>query len=227
MALHGRNFGFCERRTQALRASRRLWHSMDASYLLSYHHLRWPYSDMGLRDLLPVPRMDRRTRSKDSSKADSTEGARVANLAVLPHSEPDLRIGSSILPESGSSTSHSKESDSTWAALFPVAHLTIFSPNSGDRTISERFRSVFSKKESKRPHISNNPSDPGAAGDSGSGWKSTAYSTTKLAINMVKESSDVFPPLKSVAAGLSAILDHCDVQFISLIPLHALYSRLS
>ena len=32
---------------------------------------------------------------------------------------------------------------------------------------------------------------------------------------MVKESSDVFPPLKSVAGGLSAILDHCEVNSIS------------
>ena len=41
--------------------------------------------------------------------------------------------------------------------------------------------------------------------------KSTAYATTRLAIQMVKESSDGFPPLKSVAGGLSAILNHCDV----------------
>jgi len=49
-------------------------------------------------------------------------------------------------------------------------------------------------------------------------WKSiasTAYATTKLAIHLVKESSDVFPPLKSVAGGLWAILDHCEVRFIS------------
>ena len=48
-----------------------------------------------------------------------------------------------------------------------------------------------------------------------SNWGSTAYATTKLAINLVKESADVFPPLKSVAGGLSAILDHCDVRFTS------------
>ena len=50
---------------------------------------------------------------------------------------------------------------------------------------------------------------------SGSSWGSTAYSTTKLTINVVKEVADAFPPLKAVAGGLSVILDHCDVQYIS------------
>ena len=54
-----------------------------------------------------------------------------------------------------------------------------------------------------------------AAPESGSDWKSTAYATTKLAIDLVKETSDAFPPLKAVAAGLSAILNHCDVSFVS------------
>ena len=58
--------------------------------------------------------------------------------------------------------------------------------------------------------------DQKAAPESGSDWKSTAYATTKLAIDLVKETSDAFPPLKAVAAGLSAILDHCDVRSISL-----------
>ena len=51
--------------------------------------------------------------------------------------------------------------------------------------------------------------------ESGSDWKSTAYATTKLAIDLVKETSDAFPPLKAVAAGLSVILNHCDVRSIS------------
>ena len=56
---------------------------------------------------------------------------------------------------------------------------------------------------------------PGVVRESKSDWKSTTYATTKLAINLVKESSDAFPPLKSVVGGLSAILDHCDVRFVS------------
>ena len=57
--------------------------------------------------------------------------------------------------------------------------------------------------------------DQKAAPESGSDWKSTAYATTKLAIDLVKEASDAFPPLRAVAGGLSAILNHCDVRFIS------------
>ena len=40
---------------------------------------------------------------------------------------------------------------------------------------------------------------------------STAYVSAKVVIDLVKESSDVFPSLKSTASGLSAILKHCDV----------------
>ena len=58
--------------------------------------------------------------------------------------------------------------------------------------------------------------DPGAAPETESDWKSTAYATTELVIDLVKESADAFPPLKSVVGGLSAILAHCDVRFISL-----------
>ena len=41
--------------------------------------------------------------------------------------------------------------------------------------------------------------------------KSTVYATTKLAINLVKESLNALPPLKSVVGGLLAILNHCEV----------------
>jgi len=50
-----------------------------------------------------------------------------------------------------------------------------------------------------------------------SSWMSTAYSSTKVVIDVVKESSDVFPPLKSVASGLAALLKHYDVRSTSLI----------
>ena len=46
--------------------------------------------------------------------------------------------------------------------------------------------------------------------------ESTVYATVKLVINLLKESSDAFPPLKSAMGGLSAILSHHDVRPISL-----------
>jgi hypothetical protein len=53
--------------------------------------------------------------------------------------------------------------------------------------------------------------DRGAANEDRSSWKSTAYSSTEVVIDAVRESSDVFPPLKSVAGGLAAVLKHYDV----------------
>lgn len=44
-------------------------------------------------------------------------------------------------------------------------------------------------------------------------WKHTASSAAKLLVRTVERTSDVFPPLKSVAAGLCAILDNCEVRF--------------
>ena len=53
--------------------------------------------------------------------------------------------------------------------------------------------------------------DEGAVNQNGSSWMSAAYSSTKVVIDVVKESSDVFPPLKSAASGLAAVLKHFDV----------------
>ena len=46
-----------------------------------------------------------------------------------------------------------------------------------------------------------------------SDWKHTTSSAAKLFLRMVKETSDAFPPLKSVAGGLCAILENCEVRF--------------
>lgn len=44
---------------------------------------------------------------------------------------------------------------------------------------------------------------------------STAYNGTKLVLDVFKESADVFPPLKSVIGGLTKLLEHYDVSFVS------------
>ena len=43
------------------------------------------------------------------------------------------------------------------------------------------------------------------------GWKTTAYSGVKMALEVVRESSDVFVPFKSAVGGLSALLKQYDV----------------
>ena len=44
------------------------------------------------------------------------------------------------------------------------------------------------------------------------GWKHTAYAGTKIALEVVRESSDMFLPLKGVVGGLTALLKHYDVS---------------
>ena len=94
-------------------------------------------------------------------------------------------------------------------------------------TVSNQIPSVPGRDQSSLQKSSDHAVDPGAAPESKSNWNSTAYAATKLAINIVKESSDVFPPLKSVVGGLSAILDHCEVRWISPRLCRPWYSQLS
>lgn len=46
----------------------------------------------------------------------------------------------------------------------------------------------------------------------GTGWKMSTWNATKLALDVVRESSDVLPALKSVAGGLSALISHAEVS---------------
>jgi hypothetical protein len=189
--------------------------SHEADYPLSSHHLHLIYTNlhrpsdnMKWRDFLSIPKKHRRTRSKARSELDPIEASSEADLAVPRPTEstPDLRIGTSTLPTPDPLISGDQKPSGMRATAFQTIHLTILPSNIDE----DPNRSVPSDV-----HLT---VDPVAAHENKSTWKSTAYSTTKLAINMVKESSDVFPPLKSVVGGLSAILQHCDVRSISLTP---------
>ena len=46
-------------------------------------------------------------------------------------------------------------------------------------------------------------------------WRSTASSSAKLVLRAVRDSSDAFGPLKSVAGGLCFILENCEVRCLS------------
>lgn len=50
-----------------------------------------------------------------------------------------------------------------------------------------------------------------APGEKKSNWKSTASATANLLLRGVRDSADVFGPLKSVAGGLCFILENCEV----------------
>ena len=96
-----------------------------------------------------------------------------------------------------------------------MVHLTIL-PHNSDNAAHHPVQSVIGTGQDEP---SAKPSEravkPSGTDENGANWGSTAYATTRLAINLVKESADVFPLLKSVAGGLSAILLHCDVRFTS------------
>jgi len=164
----------------------------EVNYLLSAHHLHRPSNDMGLRDFLSLPKGHRRSRSKARSEIGSIEGQGEADLVAHQRpaeSTPDLRIGSSTSPTSNPLTSRDRESNSTRAPSPRMIYLTaLYSRNVDRSSISDRFRSVFSKS------------------------KPLASSTAKLLLRGVKESADAFPPLKSVAGGLCFILDNCEVR---------------
>ena len=68
---------------------------------------------------------------------------------------------------------------------------------------------------SKPAKLSGPNIDPTAAYQNEPDWKSTLHASAGLVIDVVKESSDVFTPLKAVAGGLSAILKHYDVRRVN------------
>ena len=86
--------------------------------------------------------------------------------------------------------------------------------NTDPDTVSDQILSIPGEDQGSLPKSSDDAAGSGATPGRTSDWKSTTYAATKLAINLVKESSDAFPPLKSVVGGLSAILDHCDIRSI-------------
>ena len=56
-----------------------------------------------------------------------------------------------------------------------------------------------------------------AASDEKSNWRSTAVATAKLLLRGVRDSADVFGPLKSVAGGLCFVLENYEVRSSTLI----------
>jgi len=83
------------------------------------------------------------------------------------------------------------ESESTWATPFQSPPLT---DDAANPAVPGPIRVGASTSKDK------------------SEWKHTVSSAAKLTLRAVREASDAFPPLKSVAGGLCAILDNCEVR---------------
>jgi hypothetical protein len=59
------------------------------------------------------------------------------------------------------------------------------------------------------------PSDDETGPSGGSRWR-TAYETARMAVDITKESSDMFPPLKAVVGALSVLIKNYDVKYNQL-----------
>ena len=185
----------------------------ESDFPLSYHHLRLSRYDMGLRDLLSPLRKHRRARSKARSEADAVQDPNENNLAVPRPAESDIDLGagSSTVPTFLPPALQNRAYSGTRTIEFRATHLTIL-PLNIDNVASDPTQSVTKKDKRSRPwdRILNR-SAATSEDKPGPSWKSTAYASTKVVIDVIKESSDVFVPLKSAAGGLSAVLKHYDV----------------
>ena len=80
-------------------------------------------------------------------------------------------------------------------------------------SVSGHHLPVSNVEESKPVTLSSRVVDPTAAYQNQSNWKSTFHASAGLVIDVLKESSDAFTPLKSVVGALSAVLKHYDVRY--------------
>ena len=74
----------------------------------------------------------------------------------------------------------------------------------GNPTLSDHAPTVLHSNESPLPNA--------VADEDKLDWKSTAVATAKLLLRGVRDSTDAFGPLKSVAGGLCFVLDNCEVR---------------
>ena len=93
-----------------------------------------------------------------------------------------------------------------------------FSRNPDPDAVSDLAPSIPGNDQNTLPEPPGHTTDSKTAPERKLDWKSIASIAYALAIPLAEESSDAFTSLKSVAGGLWAILDHCDV--------HSIFSRL-
>ena len=205
----------------------------------SRNHLRRPNTDMDLRDSLSRLKKDvklsltRKKREPGRTGADTTGEARVNRAGSPPQSEPHpdaegREVGQEYLhPHPGvevaeegdgakggkvervhptSSIPHREKPNRAWARLFRSLYLPLIAPSdsAGTPTVQTAHEPEF-----LRPNQTVGPS--ATADKNEPNWKSTASATAKLILRTVNESSDAFPPLKSVVGGLCAILENSEV----------------
>lgn len=171
---------------------------------------------MRLPGFLSPPPKGQRARSKARSDVEATQDPSETDLtAVLPPAKQDPEPGASTSPTFAPPTLQSGVSSGASTSVFWEIRLIVL-PWISDNVIPESAQSVTrkAKRPGSRDYILNWRA-VSSESKSESSWKSTAYASTKLVVDVVRESSDVFPPFKSVVGGLTAVLKHCDVRSVS------------
>ena len=166
------------------------------------------------------------TRPKDRPGANggghdqSSDTKSVDPMLLHPQSDPGIgssRSSKSSIPVLRRLKSNTKPSG--WRTRFSTNPHSFCSRETGNTpseilAVPGRNSSVPDVNvESEPAKLSNCDIDPSAAYEKKPNWKSTVYASTKVVIDLVRESSDLCTPLKSVAGGLSAILKHYDVRY--------------
>lgn len=105
-------------------------------------------------------------------------------------SSGDISASAPIFPASLVRKLASKRKPNTLALSSASVALSIGSPFSNTRSVS------FDE-------------NTGRGGESG--WQ-MAYATARMAVEIAKESSDTFPPLKAVVGAISVLIQNCDVS---------------
>ena len=175
---------------------------------------------MPLPGFLSIPLKGRRARSKARSEADAIQDPSEDGLLILPtESDQDRGSRSRTVPATVTSTLQNQVSSGTRAGFGLAIHLTVLPRNIGN-VVSNPTQSTTKKAKRPKPwdRILNRSTSSTGEDKSGSGLGSTVYASTKVVVDVVKESSDVFPPLKSVAGCLMVILKHYDVCPVSPFP---------
>ena len=118
-------------------------------------------------------------------------------------SRPSREIRLAHSPLSITPISPKQEPDGTWAFSPQQLCLITLLDNATVAAVPDRVQEDLGPDENAEPSA--------AANEKKSSWKSTALATAKLLLRGVRDSSDAFGPLKSVAGGLCFVLENCEV----------------
>ena len=156
--------------------------------------------------------LTRGRRKPERAGADAAgEGPDRAGSLPRPEPHPEVRVEGREKVErihpspSAPSILESGKLDSMWTLL--SRSLSLIAPPDTSTVQADREPEVLPPDRGFEPST--------AADKNESNWKSTVPATAKLILRTVKESSDAFPPLKSVVGGLCAILDNYEVRYNS------------